>query len=246
MAAVVAFALIERAVERRGGAPLIAERVFRAPGLPWALIAIVLALASYGGFLFTFTQHLQIGLHYSALQAGLTFVPMAIGFALASLNWRRLPQAWHVLVIPAGCTIAAMGYGITGLSVVDGGTGGVFLPGALFVGGFGQGMAASPILTVALSRVAPHDAPDASGVLTTVIQLGLVIGVATFGSVFLTLAAEPGVHPTASAITLTLGLIVAAVVGCAIASAAMIRAQRASDRALEARTEEVTLVPDAA
>ena len=47
-------------------------------------------------------------------------------------------------------------------------------------------MAASPIVTVALSKVAPQDASDASGVLTTVIQLGLVIGVATFGSVFLT------------------------------------------------------------
>jgi cytochrome bd-type quinol oxidase subunit 2 len=98
---------------------------------------------------------------------------------------------------------------------------------ALFVGGFGQGMAASPILTVALSKVAPQDAPDASGVLTTVIQLGLVIGVATFGSVFLTLAAEPGVHPTADAIALTLWLIVAALVACAIASLAMVRAQPA-------------------
>ena len=69
------------------------------------------------------------------------------------------------------------------------------LPVALFVGGFGQGMAASPILTVALSKVVPQDAPDASGVLTTVIQLGLVLGVATFGSVFLTQAAVPGRPP---------------------------------------------------
>ena len=104
--AIVVFALIERHVERSGGAPLIAARVVRAPGMPAALVAIVLALASYGGFLFTFTQHLQLGLRDSPLQAGLTFVPMAVGFALASLNWRRLPVAWHQLVIPAGCVIA--------------------------------------------------------------------------------------------------------------------------------------------
>jgi len=78
---------------------------------------------------------------------------------------------------------------------------------------------------VALSKVAPRDAPDASGVLTTVIQLGLVIGVATFGSVFLTQAAVPGVHPTASAMAQTLWLIVAALVACAIASLVMVRAQ---------------------
>jgi predicted MFS family arabinose efflux permease len=225
--AIVVFALIERSVEAKGGAPLIAERVLRAPGMPAALIAIVLALAAYGGFLFTFTQHLQGGLGDSALQAGLTFVPLAFGFAISSLNWRRLPVRWHQLVIPAGCLIAAVGYLVTGLAVADGGKGGLVLAPALFVGGFGQGMAASPILTVALSKVAPQDAPDASGVLTTVIQLGLVIGVATFGSVFLTLAAVPGVHPTADAIALTLWLIVAALVACAIASLAMVRAQPA-------------------
>src|SRR5712691_8939358 len=76
--ALVVFALIERSVERRGGAPLIAERVLRAPGMPAALVAIILALAAYGGFLFTFTQHLQGGLGDSALQAGLTFVPLAV------------------------------------------------------------------------------------------------------------------------------------------------------------------------
>ena len=87
-------------------------------------MAIVLALASYGGFLFVFTQHLQIGLGDSALVAGLTFVPMAIGFALSSLNWRRLPVRWHQRVIPTGCVIAAVGYAGIGLSVADGGTGG--------------------------------------------------------------------------------------------------------------------------
>src|SRR5438309_2567490 len=56
--AIIGFALIERSVERRGGAPLISERVLSAPGMPAALIAIVLALAAYGGFLFTFTKHL--------------------------------------------------------------------------------------------------------------------------------------------------------------------------------------------
>ena len=245
--AIILFAIIERRVDRRGGAPLIAERVLFAPGMPAALVAIVLALAAYGGFLFTFTQHLQGGLHDSALQAGLTFVPLAIGFALSSLNWRRLPARFHQLVIPAGCVIAACGYLVTGLSVADGGTGGLVLPVALFVAGFGQGMAASPILTVALSKVVPQDAPDASGVLTTVIQLGLVLGVATFGSFFLTQAAVPGVHPTATAISQTLWLIVAALVGCAIASSVMVRAQPAQARATgQPEANEVEVATDAA
>ena len=245
--AIIGFALIERSVERRGGAPLISERVLRAPGMPAALIAIILALAAYGGFLFTFTQHLQGGLRDTALQAGLTFVPLAAGFALSSLNWRRLPARWHQLVIPAGCVIAAIGYLLIGITVANGGTGGLVLPLALFTGGFGQGMAASPILTVALSKVAPEDAPEASGVLTTIIQLGLVIGVATFGSVFLTEAVLPGAHPTASAIALTLWLIVADLVACAVASLVMVRAQPATAVvAVNAETPEIEVAGDAA
>lgn len=245
--AIVVFALIERSVERRGGAPLISERVLRAPGMRAALIAIILALAAYGGFLFTFTQHLQGGLRDTALQAGLTFVPLAAGFALSSLNWRRLPAGWHQLVIPAGCVIAAIGYLLVGLTVANGGTGGLLLPLALFIAGFGQGMAASPILTIALSKVAPQDAPDASGVLTTIIQLGLVIGVATFGSVFLTEAVVPGAHPTASAIAVTLWLIVADLVACAIASLVMVRAQPATAAVgVDADTREIEVAGDAA
>jgi len=245
--AIAVFALVERSVERRGGAPLISERVLRAPGMPAALVAIVLALAAYGGFLFTFTQHLQGGLRDSALQAGVTFVPLAAGFALSSLNWRRLPARWHQLVIPAGCVIAAVGYLAVGLTVADGGTGGLALALALFTGGFGQGMAASPILTLTLSKVAPRDAADASGVLTTIIQLGLVIGVATFGSVFLTEAAVPGAHPTASAIALTIWLIVAALLACAIASLVLVRAKPATPVvAIDREGGEVEVAGDAA
>jgi len=150
-------------------------------------------------------------------------------------------------VIPAGCVIAAVGYLAVGLTVADGGTGGLALALALFTGGFGQGMAASPILTLTLSKVAPRDAADASGVLTTIIQLGLVIGVATFGSVFLTEAAVPGAHPTASAIALTIWLIVAALLACAIASLVLVRAKPATPVvAIDREGGEVKVAGDAA
>jgi len=92
--------------------------------------------------------------------------------------------------------------------------------------GLSQGLVSSPMLTVALSRVALQDAADASGVITTAVQLGLVLGVATFGSVFLARAGQPGPHPTADAMTLTLNLIIIAILGCGAASVAMLRAQR--------------------
>jgi hypothetical protein len=85
-----------------------------------------------------------------------------------------------------------------------GGSGGgllqVFLVG---LGGF-LAVAFSPLVTQALVRVPLHQAADASGLLTTSIQLSQAVGVAVFGSVFLTLdaggAAGGGAGPGAASI----------------------------------------------
>ena len=162
--------------------------------------------------------------------------------------WRRTALPYAAIAGIAGL-VAGKGRvapAIEMLTVANGGTGGPLLPLALFIAGFGQGMAASPTLTVALSKVAPQDAPDASGVLTTIIQLGLVIGVATFGSIFQTEAVVPGAHPTASAMALTLWLIVADLAACAVASLVMVRAQPArAVVGVDTETREVDIVGDA-
>jgi hypothetical protein len=57
----------------------------------------------------------------------------------------------------------------------------------------------------------------------------------------------PGVHPTASAIALTLWLIVADLVACAVASVVMVRAQRATAAVgADAETREIEVAGDAA
>ncbi|MEU3982903.1 hypothetical protein AB0F77_22935 [Streptomyces sp. NPDC026672] len=50
-----------------------------------------------------------------------------------------------------------------------------------------------------MTYIAPADAPDASDVLTSLMQLGPVLGVAVYASVFLSLAAHHKPHPTAVA-----------------------------------------------
>ena len=58
------------------------------------------------------------------------------------------------------------------------------------VTGLGLALGFSPLVTHALVRVPVHKAADASGVLTTALQLGQAVGVAVLGSVFLTLTAR--------------------------------------------------------
>lgn len=69
---------------------------------------------------------------------------------------------------------------------------------ALAVAGAGLGLAIPPLLTQSLVGVPASQAADASGLVTTVAQLGQVIGVAGFGTVYLSLSQRAGPHAMAS------------------------------------------------
>ena len=155
-------------------------------------------MAGYGGFLFVFTLHLQAGLGQSALRAGLSYVPMAGMFGLVGYYWRRLPGRVHPVLAPAGLVLVAAAYLGVAAAVRDGSAGGPLLWLALAVAGTGLGLAIPPLLTQSLVGVPLRQAADASGLVTTVAQLGQVIGVAGFGTVYLSLAQRAGPHAAAS------------------------------------------------
>ncbi|HEY3631445.1 MAG TPA: MFS transporter [Jatrophihabitantaceae bacterium] len=224
-----AFVLVERAVAARGGSPLVSGRVLRAPGLIAGGGALFIALINYAGYLFSTALHLQSGLGESPARAGLVFAPAAVGFAITGLTWRMLPARWHARNMPLGLVLAAVCYLLLAVILRGGGRGGVALEIDLLVLGLALGLAFSPMLTVALTHVPLADAADASGVLVTLFQLGQVVGVATLGTLYLTLVHGPGVHASAHAIAVTN----LALSGCALVAAAfalaLVRTKAARD-----------------
>ncbi|MEV5434749.1 MFS transporter [Streptomyces sp. NPDC052682] len=187
-AAVAVFGLFcayEARLARRGGAPLIAPRVLRHPGMGLAVVRVLAVMAVNGGFLFTLTLHVQGGLGHSALRAGLTFAPTAVVFGVVGLTWRRWPASWQRALIPAGFALTTLSMAGVGLTLVGGGDGGALVLAAYAGVGAGLALAFSPTLTQALATVRPEDAADASGLLATVTQLGQLVGVAAFGALFL-------------------------------------------------------------
>jgi MFS family permease len=189
------FVGVERRVSAAGGAPLLNLRVLRSPGIVPGLAAIVAIMVAYGGFLFSLSLDLQSGLGDSALRAGLTFAPSAAAFGLCGFCWRRLPERIHHRLAPAGCVLAAVAEVALAADLRSGTHGGPLLPVILLVLGGALGAGYSPLVTHALAQVPLADAADASGLLTTAVQLGQVIGVAVFGSVFLALASHAGPAP---------------------------------------------------
>jgi hypothetical protein len=169
-----------------------------------AVFRILAVMAVNGGFLFALTLHVQGGLGYSALRAGLSFAPTAVVFGLVGLTWRNWPATWQRLLVPAGFVLTALSVLGIGLVLKGGDGGGVLLYVAYAGVGVGLALGFSPTLTRALATVRPEDAADASGLLATVAQLGQLIGVAAFGTLFLNRfesLGAPGAYTSAKALS---------------------------------------------
>jgi MFS family permease len=217
------FVIAERRLSARGGTPLIPGKVLSLPGITVAIGGLFAVMVVFGGFFFTFALHLQDGLGDSALHAGLTFAPAAAMFGLLSLNWRRLPARLHSALIVGGFVVLALS--MIGLAALlhGGGDGGAWLYVVSGFSGLGMAGAFSPLMTRVLLRVPVELAADATGVVVTVNQLAIVIGVATFGTLYLNLAGHlaPGkafTHISAHAESVTfLSLAALAAVGAVLA-----------------------------
>jgi MFS family permease len=189
---------VEHRVAARGGQPILPRALLGLPGVAAGMGGLFASMMLFGGWLFGFALELQDGLGESALRAGLTFAPAAVTFALVSLNWRRLPARYHSALPVSGFVVNGAGLLALGLLFHSGARGtDVWVYVASAVAGAGMAAAFGPLMTRVLSRVPVAIAADASGVIVTVNQLGIVVGVATFGTLYLNLAgrlpASPGV-----------------------------------------------------
>ena len=199
----VAFVLVERWVERRGGTPVMPSRIMKLPGFSLSISMLLITFALMTGGFFAVTLHLQGALGYSALKAGLAFAPGAFAVFAISMRWRKFPPSWYSRMIPLGFLLMAIS--MAGLAYVlkDGNSGGFVRLALQTLNGAGLGLAYSPLLGLTLARVPIVEAADASGVVSTVTQVGQALGVAIFGTLFLNLAAHlpttSSIHPAALA-----------------------------------------------
>jgi MFS family permease len=197
------FLRFEGRLAGRGGAPLISRTVLQVPGMAGAMTAIGAVMMANAGLTFALALHLQSTVGLSALHTGLIFLPSGAAFGVAGMCWQRVPQRWQGLLVPAGYAVAVPGFVLAGLLLSDGGDGGVWLLVDLAVTGLALGAAYGPLLTVVLGRVRREDAADASGLLATVTQLGILLGIAACGTLFFNLTERYPDDPS-QAVLLTL------------------------------------------
>ncbi|NGO67904.1 MFS transporter [Streptomyces boncukensis] len=214
------FAVHESRLFRRGGSPLLSPLVLRAPGVPLAMFRICAMMAVNAGFTFALMLHLQGGLGQSAFRAGLVMLPQCVTFSVAGMVWRRLPARTLPLLSPGGFLLAAGCFAALGAVFADGGDGGAVVYVLTGLLGVGLSLAFNPVLAGAVAGVRPSEAADASGLLVTTSQLGLLVGVAAYGAVFLgRLEAATGPLAAPRAMALTCAVLAAGAVAGALGGA---------------------------
>lgn len=173
-------------VETRAQQPLVPPRLLADRARSGAYLVMLLVTSGMFGMFFLISQFVQDVLGYSAIQAGLAFLPMTVVLFTASRIVPKLVGRVPARVlVPAGLLLLATGlWWLTGLSPDAGFAGGLLGPMLLF--GAGAGAAFMPLTMTVLAGVARHEAGAASGVLQTMQQVGGSIGLAVLASVSVT------------------------------------------------------------
>ncbi|MEU7068550.1 MFS transporter [Streptomyces narbonensis] len=215
--AAAAFWRVERRAEARGDTPLVPPSLLGLVPLRRGLLLVLPLSGGFGGFMFVIAVALQQGLGLGAVASGLALVPMAVAFFGASLAGPRLVRRWGTRVVPAGALLQALGLGLLALTAWRSWpdlSAGSLVPG-MALAGLGQGLQLPVLFRVVLSEVPAERAGVGSGVLVTTQQAALTLGVATLGTLFLSLSAADPDSGTALTVTLLLQLATALVTAAA-------------------------------
>ncbi|NRR32705.1 MFS transporter [Oxalobacteraceae bacterium] len=210
------FVRYEQQLVRRGGAPLLDFKAIFAPGIRAGLSGVAIGFIGYGGWLFALALYLQDGLQLSAMTSGMVFTAYAGGFGSANLTWSRLPAPllrWAPTT--ALLTLAASSLGFGACAYTAGWLPFAMVP-LLLVTGACHGLSFGTLVNQMSLRVVPAQAPALSGLVSTSVQLSIVIGIATLGTLYLGLERVVGARNAISAVALAISCAALLAAHCAV------------------------------
>jgi MFS transporter, DHA2 family, methylenomycin A resistance protein len=169
-------------VEARCARPMLPLALFRSPAFATAnLASFVLGFGAYSVFTFM-SLYLQDVQGYSAISAGLRYLPLCAAIAVMSVFAGRL-----VSRVGPALSMAA-GYGITGVALVAmvsfGPTTSYLVIAVVFaLLGAGMGLAITPTTAAAMGSVPRQRSGIASAAVNATRQAGSTLGIAVLGAV---------------------------------------------------------------
>ncbi|MEV4223763.1 MFS transporter [Nonomuraea sp. NPDC049725] len=210
-------------VEARARQPILPLRLFADRARAGAFAGLLLLPMVTMSTQFLIVQFLQEVLGHNALQAGLAFLPMALGMLLTAQSAPRVITRLTARAV-AITGVALIGAGVAWLVPISATTGYVpGIAGPLLLVGAGLGLVVVPFNLAIMSTVAPADTGAAAGVLQTAMLTGASLGIAILSSVYASVAGNTGSRGSAgSAVAVADGMGAAFTVGLGITALALV------------------------
>ncbi|WP_436535507.1 MFS transporter [Actinoplanes sp. HUAS TT8] len=186
LAGFAGFALQQRRAAATGRTPLVLPTIFGRGAYTIGLVGIALFFSALIGTQLVLTLFLQIGHGFTAGQAGLGNLPVAIGTAVGgAVSGAILAEKLGRVVLQLGAVVQLGGAALLWNELGHGGAFSIWpvVPGITLIG-VGSGAVIAALFSVILAAVRDDEIGSASGVLTAVQSIASSIGVAVFGSIF--------------------------------------------------------------
>jgi EmrB/QacA subfamily drug resistance transporter len=172
------------AIERRVAEPMLPLELFRRRAFTGVQLAAFAVSGSMFALFLYLTLYLQSFLGYSPIDAGIRYLPITIAsFIVAPLSGMALARIQARYLMSAG--LALTGVGLVLMSGLQLSSGWTALLGGFLISGAGVGLLNPVIADVALSVVPKERSGMAAGINDTFRQVGIAVGIAAWGAIFL-------------------------------------------------------------
>jgi len=177
------------AIERRTSEPMLPLGLFRIRTFTGVQIAAFAISASQFALFLYLTLYLQNILGYSPFEAGLRYLPITVAsFVAAGLAGAMITRVPSRILMGTGLGFA--GVGLVLMSGLDVDSEWTALLAGFLIGGVGIGMLNPAIADAAVGTVPKEQSGMASGINDTFRQVGISVGIATWGAIFLSRGAD--------------------------------------------------------
>jgi EmrB/QacA subfamily drug resistance transporter len=170
---------------RRGHSPLVEPSILRRRPYVAGLAVVVGFIGAMGGMMIALNVMFQTGLGFTPLGCGLATLAIPVAAIGGSITSSALLARIGRHTMHIGLVVMAIGLGIVDgvLRAAGGGVSAWDLAAPLAVTGFGMGMVFVPMFDVILAGVQPRELGSASGLLESIQQLAMSLGIAVVGTV---------------------------------------------------------------
>ncbi|MGP3975613.1 MFS transporter [Streptomyces sp. 8N114] len=172
------------AVEARTAEPLVPLRLFRLRAVAAGNVVTFVAMTGAFAMWYFLSLYMQNVLGYSAVRAGVSFLPHTVGVIVGSkvAPWLMTRFGTRTMVAVGGVVTTA-GFGWQGLVLTADGTflGTILGPGLLMA--TGTGLLMTPLTDAATTGATAREAGVVAGLVNTSRQIGGALGLAVLGAV---------------------------------------------------------------